>query len=138
MRNIVYCITILFVYSCDGSRKPSDSSANSIDKKFIEYLKVYQDPNDINAPHEIVFEQVDKKMYWVTYNHDAGTRQEYYWENQNNLIIPKFIFEYGGENWEAELDYSFFDVKTSKTISGRALEAQIQQLKKDFIRQYEK
>lgn len=118
--------------------KPSDTSTNSIDKKFIEYLKVYQDPNDINAPHEIVFEQVDKKMYWVTYNHDAGTRQEYYWENQNNLIIPKFIFEFGGENWEAELYYSFFDVKTSKTISGKALEAQIQQLKKDFIRQYEK
>jgi hypothetical protein len=117
---------------------PSDSSTNSIDKKFIEYLKVYQDPNDINAPHEIVFEQVDEKIYWITCIHDAGTRQEYYWENQNNLIKPKFIFEFGGENWDAELSYSFFDVKTSKTKSGRAFEEKIQQLKKDFIRQYEK
>jgi hypothetical protein len=138
MRNIVYCLTILFIYSCDGNLKPNNSSTNSIDKKYIEYLKVYQDPNDINAPHEIVFEQIGEKIYWVTYNHDAGTRQEYYWENQNNLITPKFIFEFGGENWEAELGYSFFDVKTSKTISGRALEEKIQQLKKDFIRQYEK
>lgn len=122
-----------------NATKDENSISNSpeeknIDSKHIAYLREYEDP-DASGTHEINFQKIGKNVFWVTHYHEAGTRQEYYWKNENNLLVPCFIFEYGGMDWNAGLDYYFEDIKTGKKKEGNATEADIIQLKENFIKE---
>ena len=48
-----------------------------------------------------------------------------------------FIFEYGGENWESKLNYTFISINKKDTIEGNVIgvdsENQIEVLKAKFI-----
>lgn len=113
------------------SNNPNDKK---IDDKHIAYLKEYENP-DASGTHEIEFKKIEKNVFWVTHYHGAGTRQEYYWKNVDNLLVPCFIFEYGGMDWEANLEYNFEDIKTGKKKEGSATEAEIINLKVKFIKE---
>lgn len=113
------------------SDSPKDKKIGS---KHIAYLQEYEDP-DTSGTHKIDFQKIGKNVFWVTHYEGAGTRQEYYWKNENNLLVPCFIFEYGGIDWNANLEYHFEDIKTGKKKEGSATEADIIQLKENFIKE---
>ncbi|WP_158729057.1 MULTISPECIES: hypothetical protein [unclassified Flavobacterium] len=122
-----------------NAKKEDNSISNSsedknIDSKHIIYLKKYEDPNT-SGTHEIEFKKIEKNVFWVTHYEGAGTRQEYYWKNVNNSLVPCFIFEYGGMDWKASLEYYLEDIKTGKKEEGNATEATIVKLKENFIKE---
>ena len=142
----ILIMVVTIMASCNNSKKDNLTNkkaekiiSNSpidkkIDSKYIAYLQKYEDPES-QGSHEINFQKIDKNVFWVTYYHEAGTRQEYYWKNENNLLVPCFIFEYGGMDWEASLEYYFEDIKTGKKKDGSATEAEIIKLKGNFIKE---
>lgn len=139
-------MVVTIIASCNNSKNnnltskkteatiPTIPSDKKIDNKYISYLQEYEDP-DASGTHEIDFQKIGKNVFWVTHYEGAGTRQEYYWKNTNNLLVPCFTFEYGGMDWDAGLDYSFEDVKTGKKKEGNATEADIIKLKEKFIKE---
>lgn len=135
---IYFVLFALIIISCKDVSTVNSISNNSedkkIDSKYITYLQEYEDP-DSQGSHEIEFQKIGKNVFWVTYYHEAGTKQEYYWKNVNNLLVPCFIFEYGGMDWNASLEYYFEDIKTGKKKEGSAMEADILKLKEDFIKE---
>jgi hypothetical protein len=142
----ILIIVVTIMASCNNSKKDNLTNkktekiiSNSpkdkkIDSKHITYLQEYEDP-DASGTHEIEFKKIKKNVFWVTHYEGAGTRQEYYWKNVNNLLVPCFIFEYGGMDWEASLEYNFEDIKTGKKKEGSATEADIIRLKENFIKE---
>lgn len=141
----ILIIIATIVASCNNSqsdslneKKEKTISTSPIDKKidseYISYLQEYEDPDALGT-HEINFQKIGKNVFWVTHYHGAGTRQEYYWKNVDNLLVPCFIFEYGGMDWEANLEYNFEDIKTGKKKEGSATEAEIINLKEKFIKE---
>lgn len=110
--------------------------------EYVEYLKSYESNPRVGG---ISFNEVNGKVYWVTYYHGAGTRQEYYWINNNNCLEAKYVFEYGGMNWDEEISYSFTDLTTQKHKTGEVtysetgeLEDEINELKANFIKSTQK
>ncbi len=107
-----------------------NETVSSLDEnKYIEYLKEFETLND-----EIVIEKIENQIFWVTSYHGAGTVQEYYWKNINNKLVPKFIFEYGGINWDEPINYTFISIEKNDTISGADNEKNIEHKKKEFIK----
>lgn len=135
---IYFVLFSLIIISCkDVSSVNSisnDSEDKKIDSKYIAYLQKYEDP-DSQGSDKVNFQKIGKNVFWVTYYHEAGTKQEYYWKNVNNLLVPCFIFEYGGMDWNASLEYYFEDIKTGKKKEGSATEADIIKLKENFIKE---
>ena len=86
---------------------------------------------------EVSIKRIKDKNFWITYHHEAGTRQEIYWLLKTNKLIPLYEFEYGGMNWESELSYNFKNIKKNQTIQGSVYgnncESQIETLKQKFI-----
>jgi hypothetical protein len=144
--SIFLLIMITTIFSCKNPKSNdliSGESKNTIsntldnkkmDNKYIEYLQEYEDPDAIGT-HEINFQKIGRNVFWVTHYHGAGNRQEYFWKNTNNLLVPCFIFEYGGIDWDAGLEYYFTDVKTGKEKKGKATEVEIIKLKEKFIKE---
>ena len=106
-----------------------NNRGDEIDKKYIEYLDEYDSSNN----PEINFITVGSITYWVTHYHEGGTRQEYFWILDKNKLIPKYIFEYGGLDWDKELEYTFINIKTNVTVDGKAFENNMEQEKEKFI-----
>lgn len=142
----ILIMVVTIVTSCNNSKNDNLTSKKTektisnipknkkIDSKHIAYLQEYEDP-DASGTHEIDFQKIGKNVFWVTHYHGGGTRQEYYWKNENNLLVPCFIFEYGGMDWEGSLEYHFEDIKTGKKKDGSATEAEIIKLKGNFIKE---
>lgn len=106
-----------------------NNRGDEIDKKYIEYLDKYDSSNN----PEINFITVGSITYWVTHYQEGGTRQEYFWILDKNKLIPKYIFEYGGLDWDKELEYTFINIKTNVTVDGKAFENNMEQEKEKFI-----
>ncbi len=106
-----------------------DTISSSDENKYIEYLKEFETRND-----EIVFKTIENETFWVTSYHSAGTNQEYYWKNINNKLVPKFVFEYGGMNWQEPLEYTFISIEKKDTISGVETEKNIELKKEEYIK----
>ncbi|MBC5837582.1 hypothetical protein [Flavobacterium muglaense] len=135
---IYFVLFSLIIISCKDVSTVNSISNNSedkkIDSKYIAYLQKYEDP-DSQGSDKVNFQKIGKNVFWVTYYHEAGTKQEYYWKNVNNLLVPCFIFEYGGMDWDSNLEYYFEDIKTGKKKEGSATEADILKLKENFIKE---
>lgn len=121
----------MFLISCkeESTKKLSDQS-----NEYIKYLEKYEKAAIANELRDIKFEQIGNNIYWVTNYHGAGTRQEYFWVNQGNRLIPKFIFEYGGENWDERLTYTFISIEKGDTVVGEGGEQEILIKKSNFIK----
>ncbi|MFV8344211.1 hypothetical protein [Flavobacterium sp. XS2P39] len=103
----ILIMIVTIIASCNNSKKDNLTSKKKeaaisnnpndkkIDGKYIAYLQKYEDPDAIGSD-KVNFQKIGKNVFWVTYYHEAGTKQEYYWKNVNNLLVPCFIFEYGG------------------------------------------
>lgn len=147
-----YLVTTLFVgvfmiVSCNSETKKQAKNSTSlditgkkekslkndkedeIDKKYIEYLDEYGSSNN----PEINFITIGNITYWVTHYQEGGTRQEYFWMLSKNKLIPKYIFEYGGMDWDKELEYTFINIKTNVTTNGKAFEKDMEKEKEKFI-----
>jgi hypothetical protein len=111
----------------------SDTISSSDENKYIEYLKEFENRND-----EIMLKKIENETFWVTSNIEAGTKQEFYWKNINNKLEPKFIFEYGGINWDEPLEYTFISIEKRDTISGDDIEKNIEFKKEEFIKSQRK
>jgi hypothetical protein len=139
-------MVVVITTSCNNSKNDNltskkkevtisnNTNNKKVGTKYITYLQKYEDP-DSQGSHEIDFQKIGKNVFWVTHYHEAGTRQEYYWKNVNNLLVPCFIFEYGGMDWNASLEYYFEDIKTGKKKEGSATETDIIKLKENFIKE---
>lgn len=142
----ILIMVVVIIASCNNSKNENlvgkkaenknsnNSNDRKIDTKHIDYLQEYENP-DAPGTHEIEFQKIGKNVFWITHYHQTGTRQEYYWKNTNNLLVPCFIFEYGGIDWNASLEYYFEDIKTGKKEKGNATEAEIIKLKENFIKE---
>lgn len=131
MKAILSILNLLFLISChekDINNTPDKSN------EYIKYLEEYQKIALEDDLRDIKFEQIGGNIYWITNYHGAGTRQEYFWVNQGNRLIPKFIFEYGGENWDEHLNYTFISIDNGDTLVGQGEEKEILIKKKEYIK----
>lgn len=108
--------------------------AEKMDAKFVDYLSEYQ----MNTENKVLFERIGNTTYWVTSIHGAGTQQEYYWENKQNRLTPKFTIEYGGMDWDAPLDFTLISIENKDTLRGKASVNEITVIKKSYIEKNEK
>lgn len=117
--------------------KNNEVSNTEIDEKYIEYLNNYYPNGLVNNGEKVEIKRISEKTYWVTFTFGSGTQQEIYWLLDKNCLIPAFEFEYGGMNWESELNYTFKNIKNNETITGNVYgmdsESQINLLKEKFI-----
>lgn len=111
----------------------SNTISSSDENKYIEYLKEFENRND-----EIMLKKIENETFWVTSYIGAGTKQEFYWKNINNKLEPKFIFEYGGINWDEPLEFTFISIEKRDTISGGDFEKNIEFKKEEFIKSHRK
>ncbi len=140
--NKILVIALLTLISCKESKTVkkelgTNEEIPTNNKEFIDYLKEYE-VSDLGNPNEITFQKIGKNIFWVTHYQEGGTRQEYYLKNTNNLLVPSFVFEYGGVNWNEPLGYHFEDIDNNNVKEGTASEKDIIQLKQKFIEQSEK
>jgi|GEM_PF-5976346 len=84
----------------------------------IAYLKDFEK----NENGEIQLQTFGEHTYWITSIFGSGTKQLYFWQNNNNVFIAKFIVEYGGIDWDNDLNYTFIDLTTEQTITGSNLD----------------
>jgi hypothetical protein len=132
----IFALTIAFI-SCSGeksdAKKANDETKNTeIDNKYIEYLSNY---HSTYSP-EIKFVTLDSTTYWVTKNHGSGNEEEIFWMLNKNQLVPVFVFDYHGENWEKELNYTFINIIKKDTISGNVTgdcEKEIEVLKRQYV-----
>ena len=134
-KSILILVLLLILISLIGCKKDIDLSesksnlkttnndtfSSSNENEYIQYLKEFENRNE-----EIILKRIDNETFWVTSYYGAGTKQEYYWKNINNKLVPKFIFEYGGMNWEEPLEYTFISIEKKDTISGVGIEKNIE------------
>ena len=130
---ILFFIVLFSSCHIKSDKKVDTTDCLKIKEQYIKYLNDYSS-NNIGS---LEIKRITEKTYWVTYVHDAGTRQEIYWLLDENRLIPYFEFEYGGMNWESELNYTFKNINNNETITGNVYgidsENQISILKEKFI-----
>ena len=135
----IFALTIAFISCSDeksDAKKTNDETKNTeIDKKYVDYLNNYY-PNDMGDLGEVTTKRINEKTFWVTHNHDSGHRNEIWWSLNKNQLIPLFEYEYGGMDWDKEIDYIFVNIIKKDTLSGTVTgdcEKEIEILKKQYV-----
>jgi hypothetical protein len=132
--NVIFKNNFFSVKTSDKNEPAAvKNDSPEIANEYIEYLSNY----GFEGHPEIKFVTIEDNNFWVTINFGSGTHQEYFWILNKNKLIPMFIFEYGGENWESKLNYTFISINKKDTLEGNVIgvdsENQIEVLKKKFI-----
>jgi hypothetical protein len=131
--NLLFFIVLISSCTIKSEKNVDTTDCLKIKEQYIKYLNDYSS-NNLGS---VEIKRMAEKTYWVTYVHDAGTRQEIYWLLDENHLLPTYEFEYGGMNWKSELNYTFRNIKNSETITGNVYgvnsENQISILKEKFI-----
>lgn len=117
-----------------SANEKTSSEISEVPVEYINYLKEYQLSALEDNSRDIQFKRIGSDIYWITNYHDAGSKQEMYWKNRDNLLIPEFIFEYGGENWNEQLHFTFISLQNNDTLVGKAYENEILTRKNDFVK----
>ena len=132
----IFIVTITFI-SCSNEKSDAinandETNNTEIDNKYFEYLNSYV----LNDNAEIKFVKVENVTFWVTSQHGSGVKQEICWVLNKNQLIPQFEFEYGGMDWEKEIDYTFINIIKKDTVSGDVsgdCEKEIEILKRQYV-----
>ncbi len=134
-----FIFSSIIFYSCKNENLENSKTKpkSEIDRKYIEYLNGYF-PNGLGSFGEKVeIKRFSEKTFWITFDFGSGIKQEIYWLLEQNKLIPKFEFEFGGMNWESELNYTFINIDKKDTITGNVYgsesENQIERLKEKFV-----
>lgn len=138
--HIIFFSTILISCNTKNEKKIDQNVNSDIHKKYIQYLNDYYPSGEGSNGEKVEIKRIAEKTFWVTFTHGAGTKQEIYWLLDKNCLISTFEFEYGGMNWESELNYTFKNINNNETITGDVYgidsENQIALLKEKFINKF--
>lgn len=79
------CFILLFIIL------PLICYSQQVSKEYVDYLKSYQNVEPCcGVDKSITFERLLGKVYWVTFDYDAGSGERIYWENRSNMLVPIF------------------------------------------------
>ena len=135
--NLLFFVVLISSCNLKSETKVDTSDCLQVKEQYIKYLNDYSSYNLGSNEGIVEIKRIAEKSYWVTFVHDAGTRQEIYWLLDENHLLPTYEFEYGGMNWESELNYTFKNINNNETITGNVYgidsENQISILKEKFI-----